>query len=190
VYLVRGTAGPAVKIRDLERQELQSVWSIDRAELIERIYIHEPKGGLVLSPQRFDVQGWPSGEPELYGPMLLDCFDRGGAACGAFDGDLLIGAMVLESRFIGRAGDRLQLKFLHVSHRYRRAGLGGALFEHAVERARSTGARRLYISATPSENTVRFYLQLGCRVTDDLDAALFDVEPEDIHLEFEIPAPR
>jgi hypothetical protein len=56
-----------------------------------------------------------------------------------------------------------------------------------VAKARELGARRLYISATPSENTVRFYLRRGCRVTDDVDAALFALEPEDIHLEFDIP---
>jgi N-acetylglutamate synthase-like GNAT family acetyltransferase len=33
-------------------------------------------------------------------------------------------------------------------------GLGSALFEKAVARARELGARRLYISSTPSENTV------------------------------------
>jgi hypothetical protein len=56
-----------------------------------------------------------------------------------------------------------------------------------VARARELGARQLYVSATPSENTVRFYLRLGCRVTDDVDATLFNLEPEDIHLVFDIP---
>jgi hypothetical protein len=34
---------------------------------------------------------------------------------------------------------------------------------------------------------VRFYLRRGCRPTDELDARLFALEPEDIHLEFWIP---
>jgi predicted N-acetyltransferase YhbS len=88
---------------------------------------------------------------------------------------------------MGRERDQLQLKFLHVGRRHRQAGLGRALFEKAVARARELGARRLYISSTPSENTVRFYLRRGCRVTDEVDAALFELEPEDIHLEFDIP---
>jgi hypothetical protein len=33
---------------------------------------------------------------------------------------------------------------------------------------------------------VRFYLRRGCRVTDEVDAALFALEPEDIHLELDI----
>ena len=174
-------------IRELARLEVSSVWSIDRAELIENIYTCEDHE-LVLKRERYDVKGWPPGEPELYGPMLLDCFDRGGACYGALDGETLIGAAVLESRFIGREKDQLQLKFLHVSQRHRQAGLGRALFEKVVAKAGESGARRLYISSTPSENTVRFYLHLGCRVTDDLDAALFELEPKDIHLAFDIPA--
>lgn len=175
-----------MEIRPLERTELGDIWSMDRAEVIDGVYRREANG-LVLEPVHHDVRDWPPGERDLYGPMLLDCFDRAGTFYGAFDGEELIGVVVLESRFMGRGKDQLQLKFLHVSRSYRRTGLGRRLFEMAVERARQLGARRLYISATPSENTVRFYLRLGCRVTNDVDAVLFALEPEDIHLEFDVP---
>jgi len=174
-----------VEIRKLDRHEIGDIWSIDRAEVVERVYYREGSG-LALKPEHYDVQGWPSDEAERYGPILLDCFDRGGTFYGAFDGETLIGAAVLESAFIGREQDQLQLKFLHVSRRHRRAGLGRTLFEKAVARAKELGARRLYISSTPSENTVRFYLNRGCRVTDDVDSTLFELEPEDIHMEFDI----
>ena len=176
-----------MKIRELERRELDDIWSIDRAEVVDRIYSLDA-GELVLEPQHIDVRGWPPGEPEVYGPTLLDCFDRGGTIYGAFDGETLIGVAVLESRFIGRGEDQLQLVFLHVSRRHRQAGVGRTLFEKAAARARELGARRLYVSSTPSENTVRFYLRRGCRLTSDVDAGLFELEPEDIHLEFLIPA--
>lgn len=175
-----------MKIRTLARHELPDLWSIDRAEIIDRVYRREG-AELVLKPEHHDVKGWPPGEPERDAVLLLDCFDRGGTFYGAFEGEILIGAAVLESRFIGRGQDQLQLKFLHVSQRHRRTGLGCTLFERAVTRARELGARRLYVSATPSENTIRFYLRRGCRVTDEIDAALFALEPEDIHLELEIP---
>ena len=174
-----------MKIRELERQEVPDLWSIDRAEVIDGIY-HREGDELVLRPERHDLRGWPAGERERYGPILLDCFDRGGTFHGAFDGETLIGALVLESRFIGRERDQLQLEFLHVSRRNRRAGLGRVLFEEAVTKARELGARRLYVSATPSEATVRFYLHRGCRVTDDVDPDLMALEPEDIHMELEI----
>jgi predicted N-acetyltransferase YhbS len=178
--------GLEVKIRTLERQEVRDLWSIDRAEVVDKIYYHEDHG-LALKPDHHDIRGWPPGEREHYGPILLDCFDRGGTFYGAFDGETLAGAAVLESSFVGREQYQLQLKFLHVGRRHRQAGLGRTLFETAVARARELGARQLYVSATPSENTVRFYLRLGCRVTDDVDATLFNLEPEDIHLVFDIP---
>ena len=171
-----------LKIRELKEQEIDQVWSIDRAELVERVYSLE-RGELVLRDERHDVKGWPPGEPELYDPILRDCFAHGGTFYGAFDGETLVGLAVLEGRFIGAKRDQLQLKFMHVSRAQRGSGLGRALFERAVERARALGARRLYVSATPSENTIRFYLGRGCRVTDEVDPELFALEPEDIHLE-------
>jgi predicted N-acetyltransferase YhbS len=176
-----------MKIRELERSEVGDVWSIDRAEVIHDVY-RMVDGELVLGPDYYDVRGWPPGEPELYGPLLLDCFDRGGTFYGAFEGDTLVGVAVLESRFIGRAKDQLQLKFLHVSRSSRGNGVGRTLFEKAAARAVELGAQRLYVSSSPSENTVRFYQRRGCRVTEEPDPALFALEPEDIHLEFEIPA--
>ncbi len=132
------------------------------------------------------MRGWPEGEPEHYEPMLLECFDHGGTFYGAFHEDVLVGASVLEARRIGRALDRLQLPFLHVSQRQRGTGLGRLLFERAAARAHELGARQLYVSATPSENTIRFYLRRGCRVAREVDPALFALEPEDIHLELDL----
>jgi predicted N-acetyltransferase YhbS len=174
-----------MKLRPLERHELDRIWSIDRAELTERVYRIEG-GALALRDERHDVTGWPPGEPERYAPILRDCFERGGAFVGAFDGATLVGVAVLESRSIGRAGDTLQLAFLHVSRALRGSGVGRALFEASAARARSLGARRLYVSATPSENTVRFYLRRGCRLAAEPDPALFALEPEDIHLELQL----
>ena len=93
---------------------------------------------------------------------------------------------MLEARFIGQSQDQLQLKFLHVSNGYRDQGLGRRLFNLAAAEASRRGARRLYISATPSEHTIGFYLGLGCSVMAELDPELFALEPEDIHLEYDI----
>jgi predicted N-acetyltransferase YhbS len=171
--------------RPLTRDEIPLIFSIDRAELIENIYYFE-NGGLVLRPERYDMQGWPPGEPELNIPHLFDCFDRGGWFYGLFDGDQLAAVAVLESRLISPQGDQLQLKFLHVGRSYRRQGLGTQLFDLAKGEARRRGARRLYISATPSENTVDFYLRRGCMLVRQPDPELFALEPEDIHLECEV----
>jgi len=175
-----------MRIQELTRKQVEQIWAIDRREIIDCVYYFED-GQLVLKPEHYDMQGWPPGEPEKYTPILHDCFDRGGTFYGAFEGSKLVGVAVLESRFMGRHRDQLQLTFLHVGHSYRKTGLGRELFEKAVEKARATcGARKLYVSATPSENTVNFYLHLGCVVTQEVDPQLFALEPEDIHLEYHL----
>jgi predicted N-acetyltransferase YhbS len=168
--------------RALTRAEVTCLWEIDRREVIDNIYYHE-NGELVLKPEHYDMQGWPPGDADLYTPILLDCFDRGGWFYGLFDDGRPIAVVVLESRFIGPRKDLLQLKQLHVSRDARGRGYGKELFELAKARARSLGAKGLYISATPSEHTVNFYMRLGCRLAAALDPELFALEPEDIHLE-------
>jgi predicted N-acetyltransferase YhbS len=174
-------------IRQITREEIERIWDeIDRSEVIEGIY-YLRDGELTLEREQYDMRGWAPGEREQYTPILCDCFDRGGTFYGAFEDGRMVGAAVLESRFIGRRRDQLQLKFLHVSSDCRKQGLGRALFDRAVARADELGARRLYISATPSDNTIDFYRHLGCTVTEEVDQELFALEPEDIHLEYAIP---
>ncbi len=168
--------------RELTRSEVSRYWDIDRREVIENIY-YIVDGKLVLKPEHYDMQDWPPGEPDLYTPLFLACYDRGGWFYGLFDGEQLAAAVVLDTQFIGRRKDLLQLKALHVGRDYRDQGLGRQLFELAKEKARSLGAKGLYISATPSEHTINFYLRLGCTVTQTPDPELFALEPGDIHME-------
>lgn len=171
--------------RNLRREEIEQVWSIDRSEVIDNIYSVE-NGVLVLRPHHVEVPGWPPGEAEKYTPILLECFDRGGWFHGAFEDAKLVGAVVLDSKRIGQHKDQLQLEFLHVSSSYRKKGLGAHLFGLARATARERGARRMYVSATPSENTINFYMRLGCVLTAEPDPELFAREPEDIHFECEV----
>lgn len=169
-------------IRALARDEIERVWTIDRSEVIDRIYVLRD-GELVAQPVHHALSGWPPGEAETYTPLLQACFDRGGAFLGAFDGEALVGVVVVDTRLLGPRGDLLQLKFLHVSRAYRGQGLGERLFAAAQAFARDRGAGGLYVSATPSENTLSFYQQRGCVILDQPDPELFALEPEDIHLQ-------
>jgi len=172
-------------IRTLQRDEIHLLWQIDRREIIENIF-YLRNGELVLVPEHFDMQGWPPGEAEYYTLILTDCYDRGGIFWGAFEDEQIVGAAILENKFIGSKHDTLQLKFLHVSRDQRKHGLGSKLFHLAVEKAKSLGASKLYISATPSENTINYYMRLGCVPATEIDPELFTLEPEDVHLEYKI----
>jgi predicted N-acetyltransferase YhbS len=171
--------------RNLQRDEIEQIWTIDRSEVIDHVY-HFEDGALVLKPEHYDMRGWPPGEAATYTPLLIECFDRDGWFCGVFDDARLVAVAVLDSKPIGANHDQLQLKFLHVSNGYRGRGLGRRLFELAQDEARARGARRLYISATPSENTIDFYLRRGCVLTPEPEPELLALEPEDIHLECDL----
>ena len=169
--------------RALKREEVEQVWQIDRSEVIASVYYLEA-GRLILRQEYYEMTGWPPGEAATYTPLLLDCFDRGGWFYGLFDESFFVGVVVLESRFIGRNRDLLQVKFMHVSSACRGQGVGRRLFNLAAAKARLLGAKGLYISATPSEHTINFYLHLGCVLTNDPDPELLKLEPDDIHLEY------
>jgi predicted N-acetyltransferase YhbS len=170
-----------MEMRLLTRDEVELIWSIDRSEVHHHIY--ELRGGqLVRTPKYFEVPGWRPDAAEQETPGLLDCFDRGGTFLGVFDAGALIGVGVVDSARVGRAGDQLQLAYLYVSRADRGRGVGTQLFAAAVSVARESGANALYISATPTENTVDFYLQRGCVLASEPDPRLLAAEPDDIHL--------
>ena len=140
----------------------------------------------MLESNRHEATGWPPGEAEIYTPILEDCFDRGGWLHGCFENRRLYAAVVLDVRFMGMGVDQLQLVFLHVGRGQRDKGVGRELFLLAAAEARKRGAKRMYVSATPTEHTIHFYLGLGCTLAATPDPELFALEPEDIHLEYDL----
>jgi predicted N-acetyltransferase YhbS len=170
-----------MEMRLLKRDEVELIWTIDRSEVHHHTY-ELRNGQLVRIPNYFEVPGWRPDAAEKETPVLLDCFDRGGIFLGVFDAAALIGVTVLESARVGRASDQMQLAYLYVSRAYRGRGVGMQLFDAAVSSAREAGANALYISATPTENTVDFYLNRGCVLAPEPDPRLLAAEPDDIHL--------
>ena len=168
-------------MRLLTRDEVELIWTIDRSEVHHYTY-ELREGELVRVPNYFEVPGWRPDAASKETPLLLERFDRGGTFLGVFEAEALIGMSVLESARVGRGHDQMQLASLYVSRTHRGRGLGMQLFEAAVSLAREAGAKALYVSATPTENTVDFYLNRGCVLAPEPDPALLAAEPDDIHL--------
>jgi GNAT superfamily N-acetyltransferase len=170
-----------VATRALTRDEIELIWTIDRSEVHHHIF-KVVEGRLTLVPAYFEVPGWHPEMIEADTTKLHDCFDRGGIFRGTFDRDALIGVSVLDTKLIESAPDHLQLLYLYVSRSVRGQGVGGKLFAEAAEAARALGAKALYISSAPTENTVNFYLHLGASLVAEPDPDLFAAEPDDVHL--------
>ena len=67
-----------------------------------------------------------------------------------------------------------------MSRDYRGTGVGTRLFDAAKAIVRERGAPAMYVSATPTENTVNFYLHRGCRLAVPPDPVALELEPGDI----------
>src|SRR3989442_11632796 len=130
-------------------------------------------GELVLIPHDVDGPGWRPDNVRATTPLLYERYDRGGKFFAAFEGDQLAGIAILDTVWRGERRDLLQLEMLHVGRDHRGNGLGTRLFEQARTAARSYGAVGLYISATPSENTVHFYQGRGALLLRTPDVELF-----------------
>jgi GNAT superfamily N-acetyltransferase len=173
----------AVEFTRLDRTELSRVVDIDRRERIDVLY--EQHGTrLVARPGNWSASAWhPSGHGEhsveAQVHALEHCVDSGGIALGAFASGRLVGIGVVVPHLRPNIA---QLAFLHVSAPMRATGIGGRLYEKLEQIARSAGDSEMVVSATPSENTVRFYLGRGFQPMAEPLAELFELEPEDVHM--------
>jgi len=102
-----------------------------------------------------------------------------GTMLGAFDGARLVGIATFRPHLTRTMAD---LALLHVSNGYRRKGIASRLFDRTEELARQSGAQQLYVSATPSESAVGFYMSRGFALAPTPHPELFRLEPEDIHM--------
>lgn len=174
-----------MEYRTLSRLEITKLVQIDRTETIDCIhYLRD--GELILEPEHWDVPDWSPEDKQRRIAALQATYDEGATFFGAFDGETLAGMSVLGHNPVETGVQRLNLEGLWVSSPYRGCGVGKALFGLAAEEARKRGAKSMYVSATPSKNTIRFYRSMGCQFADPVDPHLFEKEPEDIHLELKL----
>ena len=171
-----------MEIRQLHKNEFEKFNEIDRREIIKNIYYHRD-GKLELEDEYHDVPEWTPAMKQEFINDFIELNKRGGFVYAMFDGNKVAGMGTLDIKFIGKNNDQLQLAGLWVSNQYRKAGVATRLVEHMKEKARELGAKKLYVSATPSLNTITFYQNRGFTVTDDVNQELFEKEPEDIHME-------
>jgi predicted N-acetyltransferase YhbS len=174
----------SLSYRRLEGHELDRVGEIDRRETIDTLYVQE---GASLREVHGDFSAAPwdpvgTGEHSVAAQRAeLERYLEKAALCiGAFDGDRLIGIGVLLPHL--RPGVA-QLAYLYVSHGHRGEGVGATLTRELERVARDAGGGSIVVSATPSRNTVDFYVGRGYKPMAEPLPELYELEPEDVHLE-------
>lgn len=169
----------------LTTETITDFYHIDRSEIVDGLYYYRD-GALVYEEKRFVDDGFSADE---YADILArqkKILALGGSVVGGYDGDQLVGIVSVENNLRGSQKNYVKMDILHISAAYRKHGIASELMRRASDIARSFGATKLYISATPSKNTIDFYMRKGCRLTEELDDELFAMEPEDIHLELDL----
>ena len=177
-------APDGIDYRPLSPAELSLVGEIDRTEYIDALYVQHGTR-LELRRGRFDAPPWRregSGEHSVAAQVAAAeaYVGAGGVAIGAFDGDRLVGIGIVLPHVRPAVA---QLAYLHVGSGHRGFGVGGRLAAELERIARASGDRSLVVSATPSLNTVQFYERRGFRPMAEPLPELYELEPEDVHME-------
>lgn len=167
-----------VNLRHMTGEELARVEEIDVSERGATVYA-VAEGKLVLKEEPWQRQRRSAEKWQPHIEQWQTLLEQGGAAIGAFEDGRLVGVTVLRYRLTHCTA---QLAALFVDRAHRRAGIASALTRELIRLAQAAGARDLYVSATPSESAVGFYTSQGFHLAQQVNEALYELEPEDIHL--------
>jgi predicted N-acetyltransferase YhbS len=175
--------GSEVTYRELVSVDLDRLCDIDRTERIEGIYA---QNGPHLTKREGDFSAPPwhtAGEGEhSVAAQQAECESyvaAGGTGLVAFANQRLVGIGIMKPHV--RPGVA-QLAYLHVSNGCRGRGVGGHLADALEALARAAGDTSMVVSATPSLNTVHFYLRRGYEPMSEPLPELYAREPDDVHL--------
>jgi GNAT superfamily N-acetyltransferase len=172
-----------ITYRRLVASELERIGEIDRTERIDTLYVQDGerldrRSGDFSAPAWF-IEG-EGGHSVAH--QRAECerhLAAGGIALGAFANRQLVGIGIVRPHIRTRIA---QFAFLYVSAGHRAQGVGRHLSEALERLAREAGDTTMVVSATPSLNTVRFYLQRGFEPMVEPLPELYELEPEDVHL--------
>jgi GNAT superfamily N-acetyltransferase len=173
-----------IAYRHITAAELGRIGEIDRTERIDTLYV---QNGTRLAERvgDFSARSWfEEGDGEhSVAHQRAECeryLAAGGIAVGAFADERLVGIGIVRPHL--RPG-LAQCAYLHVSHGYRGDGIGRHLVVELERLAREQGDTAMVVSATPSLNTVLFYLGRGFEPMAEPLPELHELEPEDVHMQ-------
>lgn len=163
--------------RAVEYAEFEAkIGDLDRSESRPGFYSVGSDGKLQLHNEPDELPDWTDERRSMHcARVKTAAIKNGGAIIGAFDlqpngHQVLVGASVLDGRWLGSGNDTLDMYFLFVSRslkhhhvavggtqrEFRSAGVGGELLRRCFREAKARGAKKLYISAANGQRTIEF----------------------------------
>ncbi|MGN1341442.1 MAG: GNAT family N-acetyltransferase [Oscillospiraceae bacterium] len=142
-------------------------------------------GKMELQPVCF-VEDWDIAKRRSIAGEILSCIKDSGFAYGAFSGGVVVGYICVSDKRFGSEGQYIELTLFHVSEPFRRMGIGQELFRLACAQARKLGAKKLYISAHSSKESIYAYRRFGCVEAEEINHEIAENEPYDIQMEYRL----
>ncbi len=146
----------------------------NRQQKVTRRYIRN-NGSYILEEQHW-LMDWSLDKKRK---VAHDLMSSDNISYLALENNRIVGFVSLAQKLIS---ERMVLDMIQVDKDFRGQGIGRMLWEKAVEEAHIRGARELYISACPAEETIAFYLSMGAEITDDPIISISNEEPYDLQL--------
>lgn len=173
-----------MELRTLISQDAVKINDMDASQYIGKAW-REVNGVRKLVEIDYFDPTWPNGYEHHY-KSLLNTIEAGGVAIGAFESGNLIGFITVNSEIYGVESRYVLLDQLFVSKPFRGKGLGKKLFAMAVEHSKMFKADKFLICAGSAEETIAFYKAIGCVDALEVNQELFDEDPRDIQLEYNL----
>jgi N-acetylglutamate synthase-like GNAT family acetyltransferase len=163
--------------------------NFNRYQKVDNYYKKENKKWVLKSDEYINFLSknkWDKNRNNEVINEFIETIKEGGYVFGAYDNKKLIGFAILLNKKFGSKKQYIQLSFMQVSFGYRNKGIGKKLFELCIEKAKEIGVQKIYISTNPSEETQKFYLNIGCKDAMEINKKLAEDEPYDRQMEYEI----
>ena len=132
------------------------------------------------------VEDWDDEKKRQVINGLCKDIEDGGYVLGAYHHCKLIGFASVRANIFGDTHQYAELSMMHVSNGFRGQGIGKRLFKDICVKARQLGAKKLYISANPAEDSVAFYQKAGCVDAIAVNCRILENAPFDYQFEYNL----
>ena len=120
---------------------------------------------------------------------ILKRVNSGSVAVAAESEGDIIGFALIDTRLFGSERQYADLSEFYISAPFRRLGIGRKLFDRVCRAAKTSGAKKLYISAHSAKESIAAYKSYGCVLAAEPDGKHIMQEPCDLQLEYDL-SPR
>lgn len=174
-----------MEYRILKIEECEKIKEMNPSQYIGRAW-REVEGKSQLVDINYQDNDWPEGYEHHYHGLKTTILN-GGSAIGAFDcNNRLIGFATVNRQFFGERSQYVLLDQLFISLEERHKGIGKQLFMRSAIEAKKWAADKLYICAGSAEETIAFYFAIGCKEAQEINKELYEADPRDFQLEWNI----